>query len=378
MKITLVTNTVSSIFLFRLRLITKLLKKQHQVSVLIPAVESTNILVESLNKIGVLVYFYDSSRTSINPFTELLSVISLYKIIKKINPDVVFSFFPKPIVFGSMAAKLAGVKRIVSMFEGLGFCFTKRPEKDGVKKNILRLIQLLLYKVSLRFSDSVLFLNVDDANELIEKHAIKVKHYEVVGGIGVNLKDYTIKKIMLKDGPLVFTMVSRLLIDKGIREYVSAAKIVKKKYPDTVFQIIGGIDDNLGGISNQEFDKWKTDNDVVFTGAISNVVDRLKNSDVFVLPSYREGVPRSTQEALAIGLPVITTNVPGCKETVINDVNGFLVPPWDSMALAEKMIEFIENKNLLIEMGVQSRLLAENRFDEEVFCDRLIKILLGK
>ncbi|WP_032939572.1 glycosyltransferase family 4 protein [Citrobacter youngae] len=378
MKITLVTNTVSSIFYFRLRLISRLLQDHHQISILIPETESMNPLIVDLKKLGVLVLFYNASRTGINPFTEFLTIISLYKVIKKISPDVVFSFFPKPIIFGSIAAKLAGVKRIVSMFEGLGFCFTKRPEKDGVKKVILRVVQLSLYKMFLRLSDSVLFLNIDDANELIKKHNIKVRHHQVVGGIGVNLETYRLKDLTYKNGPLTFTMVSRLLIDKGIREYVSAAEIVKREYPDTIFQVIGGMDDNLGGISYPEFEKWKSDNNVVFTGVISNVIDILKSSDVFVLPSYREGVPRSSQEALAVGLPIITTDVPGCKETVVDGVNGFLVPPWDSESLSKKMIELIENKKLLIEMGKQSRLLAENRFDEESFCDRVINILINR
>ncbi|AXC85537.1 glycosyltransferase family 1 protein [Salmonella enterica subsp. salamae serovar 56:b:[1,5]] len=375
MHIILITNTLSSIFLFRMRLISKLIERGDHISVLIPHYESSNNSADILKNMGVSVYFYRSSRTGVNPFVEVLTVISIFNVLQKIKPDVVFSFFPKPIVFGTIGAKLARVKRIVSMFEGLGYCFTIRKNSGSIKKSILKFIQLILYKLFLRFSDIVLFLNKDDANELLVKHRIKVKSFDVVGGIGVNLEQYSYNSLVSHNEPLVFTMVSRLLIDKGIREYVAAAKIVKEKYPATVIQVVGGIDDNLGGITPQELEKWKLDKSVNFTGPVSDISKELIKTSVFVLPSYREGVPRSTQEALAIGLPVITTDVPGCRETVINNLNGFLIPPWDSNELAKKMIFFIENPYIICQMGKQSRLLAEEKFNEEVFCNKLINIL---
>lgn len=376
MKIAMVSNTLSSIFLFRLPLIVKLKEKKHQVIILIPKQELSGIEVERISQLDLTVLFYHASRTSVNPLREMTTLFSLYSVIKRERPDVVFSFFPKPIIFGSLAAKLAGIKRIVAMFEGLGYCFTKRKMNDSFKKTMLKNIQVALYKLSLRYNDVVLFLNKDDACELVEGNKVKIINYRVVGGIGVDLNKYQYKEDK-ENGTngLTFTMVSRLLIDKGIQEFISAAKAVKQHHPETTFQIVGGIDDNLGGISEQELKELKVNNIVTFIGKSDDVKTILENSDVFVLPSYREGVPRSTQEALAVGLPVITTDVPGCRETVINGVNGFLVPPWDVDELTSKILHLIDNPDVLTKMGLQSRLLAEEKFNENDFCDTVESIL---
>ncbi|WP_438288214.1 glycosyltransferase family 4 protein [Edwardsiella tarda] len=372
MKILLITNTASSIFNFRLRLIERLVNDGHSVFIFIPTQDESKAL--DLIRLGVNVSFYDLNRTTINPFNSFMTILLLAKKIKKISPDVVFSFFPKPVIFGGLAAYYAGVKRNYSMLEGLGYCFTQRKERSSIKKVVLKYFQIILYKISLPHSNCVIFLNEDDRDEIIHENKINVRCHCVLGGIGVNLKQY---KFSFPPKHIVFTMISRLLIDKGVREYVQAASYVKKTYPNVCFDFIGGLDENLGGVKKEELDKWIKMGDVNFKGVSNDIPDVLKNTSVFVLPSYREGVPRSTQEAMAVGRPIITTNVPGCKETVIDGVNGFLVPPWDAQSLAEKMIYFIENESEIERMGKESRFLAESKFDEDVFCDKLIKILLG-
>ncbi|BEI12342.1 glycosyltransferase family 4 protein [Edwardsiella ictaluri] len=372
MKILLITNTASSVFNFRLRLIEQLINSGHSVCLLVPSQDKSKEL--DFTRLGVNAFFYDLNRTTINPFNSFVTILSLVKKIKEISPDVVFSFFPKPVIFGTLAASCAGIKRNYSMLEGLGYCFTRRKERPSVKKLLLKYFQVALYKISLPHSNCVMFLNEDDRDEIIYKNKIKVKHHHVLGGIGVDLNRYEFSSP--PDG-IVFTMISRLLIDKGVREYVQAASYVKNIYPNVRFDFIGGLDDNLGGVKKEDLAEWVKKGDVNFKGVSNNIPDVLKNTSVFVLPSYREGVPRSTQEAMAIGRPIITTNVPGCKETVINGVNGFLIPPWDGQTLAEKMIYFIENKSEIERMGKESRIIAERKFDEDVFCDNLIKILLG-
>lgn len=372
MKILLISNTVSSIILFRKKLIERLVNCKHHVYVLIPYNEKNNS--KDLEALNITIQYYKSSRTNINPFKEIFSIFSLYTKIKKIAPDTVFSFFPKPVIFGTLAAYFSGVRKRVAMLEGLGYCFTQRPEPDPISKKILKLLQVFLYRISLPKAHTVLFLNKDDANEIIKLHNIPLKSYEIIGGIGVNPNDYVYSEASSSE-PIIFTMVSRLLIDKGIREFISAAKIVHRHHPSAIFKIIGGIDENLGGISKSEFEKWKKENIVQFTGVIKNIKDELIKTSVFVLPSYREGVPKSTQEAMHIGRPIITTDVPGCRETVINNINGFLIPPWDANVLAEKMLFFIDNKESIILMGKESRKIAEKKFNEDIFCDKLVKIL---
>lgn len=372
MRILLVTNTATSALNFRRKLIDKLIASGHDVYVLIPECDCN--YAKMLRDLGVFVEYYKISRSSINPILELMMLFSLYCAIRRVKPDVVFSFFPKPVIFGSLAAYFCGVKRNIAMLEGLGYCFTKRPEPDSIKKKIIKLIQIGLYKISLPLSTGVYFLNSDDAAEILD--SVKIRSYGVLGGIGVNLNYFSYSNKY--PCSIVFTMISRVLIDKGVREFVEAAKIVKSQYNNVRFEFVGGMDDNLGGVNQVEFKKWISDSSVHFLGVSNDIKKVLEGTSVFVLPSYREGVPRSTQEAMAVGRPIITTNVPGCKETVIDGVNGFLVPPWDAQSLAEKMIYFIENESEIERMGKESRFLAESKFDEDVFCDKLIKILLGK
>lgn len=372
MNILLITNTAASIFNFRLRLIERLIHDGHIVYLLLPKTDASRI--SELNQLGIHVVFYELNRSSVNPFQAVVTICSMIKKIKEINPDITFSFFSKSVIFGTLAAHYAGVKCNYSMLEGLGYCFTRRLEPDSLKKKILRRSQVLLYKLALPHSRCVIFLNDDDRREIIIDNNVRVKCTYVIGGIGVDLNKFSYQPLPRE---IRFTMVSRLLIDKGVREYIKAANYVREIYSNVKFDFVGGIDDNLGGVSKTELKSWIDEGHVNFRGVSNNIHEVLTETSVFVLPSYREGVPRSTQEAMAIGRPIITTNVPGCKETVIDGVNGFLVPPWNAQALAEKMIYFIENQSEIERMGKESRILAERKFDEDVFCDKLIKILLG-
>ena len=176
--------------------------------------------------------------------------------------------------------------------------------------------------------------------------------------------------------PLKFLFIGRLLKEKGIHEFVQAAKLVKKVYPESQFTVLGAIDHhNLGALQQTELDTLISSNIIQYPGHVSNIKDWIADNHVFVLPSYREGVPRSTQEAMAIGRAVITTDVPGCRDTVIDGVNGFLVPKWNPEALAEKMIYFIENPEQTQVMGAESYKIAVEKFDAEKVNQRLVNIL---
>ncbi|MNC26358.1 N,N'-diacetylbacillosaminyl-diphospho-undecaprenol alpha-1,3-N-acetylgalactosaminyltransferase [compost metagenome] len=311
-----------------------------------------------------------------NPLSDMRNTITLSKKIRSINPDVVFCFFPKPVIFGTLAARMAGVKNIYNLLEGLGFCYTAHKTKDTYKKRILKSTQTFLYKLTLPLAKKVLFLNGDDYQDLIVKNKIDISSSEVIGGIGVDLDVYAYS---LPDTQSIhFGMVSRLLIEKGVREFVLAAKIVKSKFPNVKFSIAGAIDDNPGGITREQLDIWKKEGHVEFLGQISDVKSYLNELSVFVLPSYREGIPRSTQEAMSIGRAIITTDVPGCRETVSHGINGSIVPPWSVETLADAMIYFVDNPDEIVTMGKESRRIAEDKFDENNATDKLIDILLSR
>ena len=373
-KIILIGTVASSFYGFRADLIRTLLKKGHQVYAFTS--EYTAEDLKKIEKLGATPIIYTLNRGGLNPLADMVATYRLSKKIKAISPDLVFSYFSKPVIFGTLAAKLAKVPRVIGMLEGLGYTFTEQPEGLSKKTQLIKKIQVFLYKIALPQLDQLIFLNPDDPKDLLEKYAINVKKVEVLGGIGLNLQDYPYQPLSNIHLPLKFLFIGRLLKEKGIHEFVQAAKLVKKIYPDTEFTVLGAVDHhNLGALQQTELDSLISSNIIQYPGHVSNIKDWIADSHVFVLPSYREGVPRSTQEAMAIGRAIITTDVPGCRETVVDGVNGFIVPKWYPKALAEKMIYFIENPEQTQVMGTESYKIAVEKFDAEKVNQRLVNIL---
>lgn len=372
-KIVFITTVASSIYGFRQPLIAELQKQGHQIFAFVSEYNQSEL--DKIQSMGVIAIPYQLNRGGLNPFADILATYKLAKQLKKIHPVLVFSYFSKPVIFGTIAAKLAKVPKIFAMLEGLGYTFTEQPEGLVPKTKIIRRIQLLLYRLSLPLVEKIIFLNPDDPKDLLEKYNIKVKQVEILGGIGLNLADYPYQPILQTDN-IRFLFIGRLLKEKGIHEFIQAVKTVKAQYPNTVFTVLGAIDNmNLGALSQQELDNYIQSGLIEYPGHVSDVNEWIAKSHVFVLPSYREGVPRSTQEVMAIGRAVITTDVPGCRETVEQGVNGFLVPAWDSEKLAEKMIYFIENPEQIVVMGGKSHQIAKDKFDVGKVNQKLISIL---
>lgn len=374
MKIILIGTVASSFLGFRADLISTLLRQGHQVYAF-----TSEYTAESLKKIenlGAIPVTYILNRGGLNPLADIIATYKLSKKIKEISPSIVFSYFSKPVIFGTLAAKLAKVPCITGMLEGLGYTFTDQPEGLSRKTQLIKKIQVFLYKLALPQLDQLIFLNPDDPKDLLQQHAIKVKKVEVLGGIGLNLKDYPFQTLDNIHSPVKFLFIGRLLKEKGIHEFVQAAKLVKKIYTDVQFTVLGAIDHhNLGALKQSELDALIESKIIHYPGYVNNVKDWIADSHVFVLPSYREGVPRSTQEAMAIGRAIITTDVPGCRETVVDGENGFLVPKWNPEALAEKMIYFIEHPEQIRIMGNESHKIAIEKFDAEKVNQKLLKIL---
>ena len=312
------------------------------------------------------------ARTGVNPVVDIIDVLALCQTIKSLDVDVVFSSFAKPVIYGSLAAFFAGVKRRYAMIEGLGFVFTDNGVKPTLKMMGLRFILSGLYRIALKAVHKVIFLNQDDLNEFVRRGVTEIERSIVLGGIGVDLDKWIASTPVVK--PPRFVFVGRLLREKGIGEFVSAARTIKSMYPRCEFIVLGAIDINPGAIRKQQMDEWVAEGVVQWPGHV-DVRHWLKSCSVFVLPSYREGVPMSTQEAMALGLPVVTTDTPGCRETVEDGVNGFLVPVRDPASLVNALVQFVEDPGLIVSMGRESRRLAEERFDARVINERLIEII---
>lgn len=373
MIVALIGTVASSFYGFRADLIFELSQKGHQVYAFTSEYDVVDL--KKIESLGAIPVVYSLSRGGVNPLADIRDTYQLSKKIKEINPDLVFSYFSKPVIFGTIAARVAKVPRIIGMLEGLGYTFTEQPYGLSKSVQVIKKIQVFLYKIALPKLNNLIFLNPDDPKDLLEKFNIKVKNVEILGGIGLNLDNYKYSEDFNPN--ISFIFIARLLAEKGIHDYIRAAKIVKARYPEVNFTVLGAIDkEAFGSLKEEELEILVRSNIVEYPGYVSNVSEWIEKASVFVLPSYyREGVPRSTQEAMAIGRAVITTDVPGCRETVIDGVNGFLVPKWNPEALAEKMIYFIEHPEQIRLMGAESYKLAVNKFDAEKVNKRLMRIL---
>lgn len=372
-KFVMIGTTAACFYGFRSELIKNLNLKN--ITVYAFTTDNAALELEKIRELGAIPIFYQLNRGGLNPLADMLATFKLAQQIKQLKPDLVFSYFAKPVIFGTLAAKIAKVPKIIGMLEGLGYTFTDQPNGLSSKTKLIKAIQVFLYKLALPKLDQLILLNHDDKTDLLINNDIEVKETYILGGIGLDLNQYKYSPAT-KDLPIQFLFIGRLLKEKGIHDFIAAAQIVKEKFPQTIFTVLGGIDEaNLGALTQGELTQYIDQNVIDYPGHVENIAERIKQSHVFVLPSYREGVPRSTQEAMAIGRPVITTDVPGCRDTVIDGVNGFLVPKWNPQALAEKMIYFIEHPEQVRMMGDQSHKIAIEKFDAEKVNQRLLEIL---
>lgn len=369
MRVVLIGTTANGMVGFRSELIATLIDGGYKVYAL--AIDYCALTRQKIIDLGAVPVDYTFSRAGLNPLADIWNCLKLSRIIRKIAPAIVFSYFVKPVIFGTLAARLAGVERCIAMLEGLGYAFTHCPGKTGLKKTLIRHMQVALYRLSFCFVERLVFLNSDDPKDLLGKYNIKVKNVCVLGGIGLKLEDYPYVKPPVASVSFIF--VGRLLAEKGVQEFVAAARLIKLEFPAVKFFMLGGLDkENPGGLSEAALTELVDKGFVIHPGHVSDVSEWLRRSSIFVLPSYREGLPRSTQEAMATGRAVITTDVAGCRETVVDGKNGFLIPPFSVSALVEKMRYFIENPEQIESMGLESYAMAQKKFDAEKVNARLV------
>lgn len=360
MKIVIVASYLASVLNFRIDLVRALILEGCDVHVLVPESDSAeNDLLAHFSTFDCKVAFYHISRTSRNPIDDVRTFFSLFFLLRNIRPNLVFCYTIKPVIYGLLAASILNIPGRVALITGLGFSFI-----DRVKGSHGRLKALIcwMYRVSLSRASLVFFQNVDDENlfRKLDLFPNSVPSF-VVNGSGVDLDHFAYSPVPV--GPIHFLFVGRLLVDKGILEFVGAAQVLKARRSDLIFSVAGWIDENPAAISQSELDDWVESKVISYLGRLEDVRPAIRACSVFVLPSYREGVPRSVLEAIALGRAIITTDAPGCRETAIDGENGFLVPVGSTNALVDAMCRFINDPLLTERMGRCSRVLAERRFN---------------
>lgn len=360
MKALLICATSYSVCTFRLGLIAFLQKEGYKVSIF----AFDDKYKKDIEKTGAHFYCISDKNRSLNPFGILLLKGRYCKFLKRIDPDMVFTFMLKPNIFGVLAAKKMGVKHIYSMVEGAGDVFIN----NGIKWKIIRKVVCELYKKAFKCSKKVFFLNNDDRAEFIERNLVKAEQCEVIPGIGINLEKFAYKPIRKSK---TFLMVARMLKTKGVYEYCKCARIVRKKYPDAVFSYLGAE----GTVTLADIKEYIDDESINYLGTTTDVRPYYENCTVFVLPSYREGMPMSVMEAEATGRTIIATNVNGCRDAVVDGYNGFIIPRGDYEQMAEKAIWCIEHPEETEQMGRNARMFAEKHFNENEINERIIETL---
>jgi glycosyltransferase involved in cell wall biosynthesis len=357
-KILFVSNTAWSLYNFRLGLMNALESQGFTISFC----SSYDEYADRLKEKEFQYIKIDLDRKGLNPFKELTTIFSFYKIYKKEKPDLILHFTIKPNIYGGIAAKLNGID-FIDVITGLGFAFTH--------KGLLTKIVEFLYRISLRFSRKVIFLNEDDLNSFVNKKIVQKEKVKLILSEGVNIDYFSpifCSRVKKERNKFVFLYLGRILKDKGVEVLVSAYKKVKQVYPKTELWFLGPIDaGNPSTISQNEIKDWEKDNLIKYLGTVLDVRSFICKADCVVLPSYyKEGVPRSLLEAASMEKPIITTDAVGCREVVDNDKNGFLVPIKDFKGLTKAMIKMLEiGSNKCQEMGKLGREKVMREFNEK-------------
>ena len=364
MKFLMISSFLPSVLNFRGKLLEAISSRGYEIHIMAPDLKRFPEEVAKLRALGYLVYRIPMHRTETNPVYDLKTLFILYRIIKKIKPDAVLSYTIKPVIYGILAAWMANVPQRFALITGLGYAFQNI---ETGERSIFQKIVHGLYAQALKHAHKVFFQNPDDL-KLFQDMALidSDKPTVVVNGSGVSVQDFNIIPLpQNKYGQIrvSFLLIARLLGDKGVREYAEAARIIKMKYSDVEFHLVGWIDDNPSAISQKELNAWVSQKVVQYWGKLTDVRTAIAESSVYVLPSYREGTPRTVLEAMAMGRAIITTDAPGCRETVQHGMNGYLVAVKSVEELVQAMLCFIEEPKLIKKMGDTSREIALNKYD---------------
>lgn len=362
--ILLAGNTAFSMYNFRGKLIEELQEQGHRVTVVAPY---DNIFTPKIVNLGCNFIPISINAKGTNPIQDLLLIHNYIKIFKKQKPDFIFCYTIKPNIYGSYAASWCNIPYI-AVTTGLGYTFLNKGWISKVSK--------VLYKQAFKRAVQVWFLNDDDKHSFIENQLVKFDKAAVLKGEGIDLSRFIVKSTDKKE-PVVFLLIARMLWDKGIGEFIEAARMLKQRYPDVKFQLLGAIGvDNPEAIDDEQIRAWQSDGIVEYLGVTENVIPFIDAATCVVLPSYREGIPFTLLEAAASGKPVVTTNVAGCKDVVNDGITGFLCEVKDPISLANCMVKIISlSPDQYKTMALAGRSKVELEFDVRQTVNKYIETL---
>lgn len=369
-KLLIIANSARELELFKGEFITACIAMGYRVVI---ACGGQLMHCNTLTARGAEVINTDALRNSWSFFADFLYLRQIYRIIKDVNPDVVFNYTIKPVLYASLLAKLCGVGAIYSLLPGLGYVFSG----NSIKLKVSQWICLFLYRLAFACNKNVIFLNQDDRTFFVQKKLIPEHKAVCIDGEGVDLQHYVQLPYPGYD-TITFLFVARLLREKGIEDFIQAAEQLSAKYPNVAFRIAGDYDEKTDQALKDKIAAYHGHPNITYIGYIPDIRSEISRAHVFVLPSfYREGVPRSSMECMAMARPIITTDWVGCKETVIAGQNGYLVPIKDPVALVQAMERFIRDPDTVATMGAKSRQIAEQRFDVIKINQQLLHVMMG-
>jgi len=352
----------------------ELIKKGHTVYAICPKGEKFDLFEQH----GVKAISYDISRKSLNVFKEVKTIQNIYKTIKPLNLDVLHNFTVKPNIYGSIAGRFAKVPKILNSVTGMGSFYIQNTKKALIVRSVIE----FLYKMVNKFVSGVVFQNSDDMQYYINKNVVSKQKAILIKSSGIDSSIYDIEKVdkinieNLKielgiKNQIVVLMVARAIWDKGIREYYEACKMLESKYKDVRFLYVGDTDEGNLSCANKEF---LSSGNIQWLGQRNDILALTALSDIYVLPSYREGVPRTLLEAASMSKPIVTTNAIGCKEVVDDGINGFLVKVKDSKSLSLGIEKLILDENLRHTMGKNGRIKVLKEFDVNIVVNKYMDV----
>jgi glycosyltransferase involved in cell wall biosynthesis len=343
-----------SLLNFRGPLLRELVGRGHEVIACGP--QAAPELREALGGLGVAFREVPCDRAGLSIRRDLRLLRALVMLFRSTRPDIVLNYTIKPVIYGSLAARLAGVPNVYSMITGVGYAFG-----EGRGRRAVRMAASAMLRLSLPSNRAVFFQNPDDRS-LFQQLGLLGRRGQAVliNGSGVDIDAY---RPVPYPQRLSFLLIGRLLADKGVREYVAAARLIRARYPDVRFRLAGPLDPNPSALRSEEIQAWVNEGLIDYLGELEDVRPAIAASSVYVLPSYREGTPRTVLEAMAMGRPAVTCDAPGCRETVVDGVNGYLVPVRHAGALAQALDRFIQQPELIDRMGRESRRIVADKYD---------------
>lgn len=375
-RVLVIASFADSILSFRGDLLKAMQQQGKEVHIAAPdfSLEQKKALIE----LGITPHVYALQRTGLNPIKDAASVWSLFRLIRNLQPQQTLAYTIKPVIYGALAASLAGVKNVYSMITGLGYVFT---QQNTAKQKVLHFLVSLLYKSGLACSKGVFFQNPDDRKLFVEQGLVPEHKTKLINGSGINLSRFPQLNLPAVDDQqpeIHFLLIARLLKDKGVEEYAAAAALLKKQGHCAVFHLAGWIDDNPSAIAQADLDTWIANDLVKFHGRVEDVAGLIAQCHVYVLPSYREGTPRTVLEAMSCGRAIVTTDAPGCRETVNDGNNGFLVQPQSAESLTKALIRYFELPELIEQQAAISRQYAEQRYDVNLVNQQILQFMDGE